>query len=207
MDENGAYTYTTDGNTDITIVITFAEKQLEQLVMEDTTLYNTTWSSSDTDKKIVIGADGKVTYGGEPLMCVDDSDQSYCITVRIDGQNWLLYTNQANKNTLELMSTVMIGDVSPDYTFTKDGGSTAPTTYTVTVQYDDDYVKTMGTATVDKTTCNDGDTVTLTVNAAAGYTVQVTANSETLTVGPDGKYTFEVHSDTTIVVTFTSTAA
>lgn len=212
-DENGYYTYTTDGSTDITVVITFAEKQLEQLVIEDATLHGTTWSCSDApyaDTKLTIDAEGRVKLGDNDVLYVDDSYNGYL--VMIDGVQWTLITTQVSENKLELMSTDMSGDVTPDYIFTKDGGSTAPTTYSVTITYGDGSDQTMGTVVADKDSYSAGETVTLTITPATGYTLgSVTVNGETEspTLNADGSYTltFEIHSDTPVVVTFTASTA
>ena len=196
---NGRYSYSADGSANITVVITFEEAALEQLVLADASLHGTTWSSTDTEDKIVIDADGKVTFGGKPVMCIDDSDPTYCITVQIDGENWSLYTNQLSNNTLELMTS----DMETMYDFTKDGGSTT-TSLSVTIAYgDDNYTEAMGTAVADKESYSDGDTVKITITPGSGYSIGlVTANGETLTVGDDGSYTFVIHVDTTVTVTF-----
>ena len=94
-----------------------------------------------------------------------------------------------------------------DYYFTKEGGSTS-TTYTVTIEYgNDDYTAAMGTATADKTSYNDGDTVTITVTPGSGYALDsITPDGETLTQNADGTYSFTIHADTDVVVTFKQAA-
>ncbi len=80
--------------------------------------------------------------------------------------------------------------------------------FSVTIEYGTGYTAIMGAAVADKTSYEDGDTVSITVTPGAGYevdTVQTKVGGEiTGSLDKDvlGKYTFVIEADTVVVVTF-----
>ena len=103
------------------------------------------------------------------------------------------------------------------YTFTIDADTDVVVTFkassvtagfSVTIEYGTGYTAIMGTAAADKTSYEDGDTVSITVTPGAGYevdTVQTKVDGEiTGSLDKDvlGKYTFVIEADTVVVVTF-----
>ncbi len=197
---NNRYAYNADG-TDITVDIVFEEAELEPLVLEDQTLYGTTWSCPDTDKKLTIDANGGVKFGEDVLELLSVNEWTPTVfQVRCNGKSWTL---SIEENAISFYDSMF----TEDYYFTKEGGSTS-TTYTVTIEYgNDDYTAAMGTATADKTSYNDGDTVTITVTPGSGYALDsITPDGETLTQNADGTYSFTIHADTDVVVTFKQAA-
>ncbi len=198
---NGRYSYSADGSANITVVITFEEAALEQLTISDTTLYGTysgvdSMSESPVTKTLTIDASG-VTFNGEIVYLVEKSSETMFL-VKIGAMTYMLNID-ASQGSISLSESLF----TEDYYLTKDGGSTT-TSLSVTISYgDDNYTEAMGTAAADKESYSDGDTVKITITPGSGYSVGlVTANGETLTVGDDGSYTFVIHVDTTVTVTF-----
>lgn len=80
--------------------------------------------------------------------------------------------------------------------------------FSVTIEYGTGYTAIMGAAAADKTSYEDGDTVSITVTPGAGYevdTVQTKVDGQiTGSLDKDvlGKYTFVIEADTVVVVTF-----
>lgn len=208
---NGRYSYTVTASGEVTIVIEFDVAELEPLAISDTSLYGSysgtdSYADDPVTKTLTVDASG-VKFDNEVVKLIEKySDTAFKVMI---GTTTYTLTFDTSSNAIMLSEI----NYSEDYYLRKDGGSTAPTTYSVTIGYgNDDYAAAMGSAVADEGSYSDGDTVTITITPGTGYTVDsvaVDGETATVTAGANGTYTvtFEIHADAEVVVTFKAAAA
>lgn len=177
---------------DTKVEATFASAVLEPLVLPAE--YQGTYHYEDGGYPDIVADADKTMYGEYQVYLVDHSDGSTYYSVK--------YNDETHSFSFE--SSAVLVDMN--YYFRKQ--AVATNTYTVEVQYADDYTSEMGTATIvdPKDSYTMGDVVQIRVTPGAGYEIElVTVNGEQVTAdsGSLDTYTVTVNDvDIVVVVSF-----